>query len=96
MTIQEAFDLLTELLVSEYFGEKCDEMVDTLWQAAEKQIPKMPIAKEDEVFGDIHIECPTCGNRALFNPFSNIKNCNYPYCPNCGQALNWGEKDDHG
>lgn len=33
--------------------------------------------------------CPSCNNANLANPF--VRNRVYDYCPNCGQALDWGD-----
>ncbi len=56
--------------------------------ALEKQIPQKLIPKINETVGDIWICCPNCLNAALTNIFNGK---GFKYCPECGQALDWGE-----
>lgn len=60
--------------------EACVFACETL----EKQIPKKPIAVDDEILGDDY-KCPVCG--------LDMGHYEFNYCDNCGQRLKWGEED---
>lgn len=91
MTPQEALELLNDVEFSEKYQGK-QEYADMLLlckNALEKQILKKPKGVTDPIFGDVTTVCPSCNNANLANPF--VRNRVYDYCPNCGQALDWGD-----
>lgn len=61
--------------------------------AIEKQIPKKPIrhtAWED-------FKCPTCGSTEI-RPYDTEyreydKDCEFEYCSDCGQKLDWSDEE---
>lgn len=62
------------------------ETIDAAICALEKQIPKKPTTGK---YG--HTECACCG--WIVDSFcGDIEQ--YPFCPNCGQALDWSDTDD--
>lgn len=97
MTAEEAKDILDRCVVGDcelcnnnkkHFGS-CDgsdyafSAIAEAQKALDKQIPKKPVSqmkfgKYDTVIG----LCPTCGCG---------NNSEYPYCSDCGQALEWGD-----
>lgn len=88
MTPQEALELLNNIeFKHEHQGQ--DQYADMLmWckDALEKQIPKKVILVEEEC------NCPNC----LFDmmgvyDFSNADTTDPKFCPECGQALDWGD-----
>ena len=93
MTSKEAITTL-ELAISEIewnYPLDISVALETAMEALKKQIPKKPKGVTDPMFGDIELRCHRCDNANLANPFR----CNgYAYCPDCGQALDWGETDD--
>lgn len=67
--------------------------VKSVLEAREKQKPKKPKEYEDKYYG-----CPTCGNVILHKwekyPTKLMDKKNgLPYCLNCGQKLDWREKE---
>lgn len=63
-------------------------------EALEKQIPKKPKEYEDKYYA-----CPVCGNVVLhkwekYPEKLTDKNDGLPYCLGCGQALDWGGKQE--
>ena len=54
-------------------------------EAIDKQIPKQPIEKSPWVY-----HCPRCDSRTIEDAI--IKK--FKFCPDCGQALDWGDTDD--
>ena len=53
-------------------------------KALEKQIPKKPI--EIDTYGEYY-KCPICNKYAVDN-----FGCNYKFCRECGQKLDWQTK----
>ena len=61
--------------------------------AIEKQIPKKPKEYEDKFYA-----CPVCRNVLLhkwkkYNTELMDKSNGLPYCLNCGQKLDWSDKE---
>lgn len=68
------------------------QIADIIDDLAEKQTPKKLTA--DKI--DERQYCPTCGNVMAFTKlFADYYRDNYfyPYCPKCGQALDWGQEE---
>lgn len=63
--------------------------LQTIIDALEKQIPKMPLEKE--VIGvsmtgyKYKGQCPKCS--------AKVSQCTGNYCPKCGQAIDWSENN---
>lgn len=72
--------------------KEVDEACDTAMSALEKQIPKEIDFEMN--FGDCEsrFSC-SCGKKILVRHDRGVmNNHNAPnYCPNCGQALDWGD-----
>ena len=94
MTFEEAKNQLEELMQDRKSficgGDdeiyKADiEALQTAMQALEKQIPRKPIEKSPWVY-----HCPRCDSRTIEDAI--IKK--FKFCPDCGQALDWGDTDD--
>lgn len=90
MTAEEAIEILhpdtttQTLLRIEYYGgfkEAVDDACLVACEALEKQIPKKPTRGK---YG--HTECACCGWVA--ESFCGDLE-QYPFCPNCGQAIYW-------
>lgn len=58
----------------------------------EKEVPKKPVYKKDYV-GESNYFCSRCDSLMPFtlNRTAQIK---YPFCPYCGQKLDWSDEDD--
>ena len=66
---------------------------DAAKKALEKQIPKKPKEYEDKFYA-----CPVCRNVLLhkwkkYNTELMDKSNGLPYCLNCGQKLDWSDKE---
>lgn len=60
--------------------------------ALEKQLPKKVIFEPDEGVPDCCI-CPRCGFDMMgVYDFTDNNTKDPPFCPECGQALDWGDK----
>ena len=96
MTYEEAMKILhpnttlTALAEVEYYGcfngqeakiKAVEEACLLACQALEKQIPKKPTMGK---YG--HTECACCGS--IVESFCGDLE-QYPFCPNCGQAIDW-------
>lgn len=62
--------------------------------AVERMKPKKPAEYEDRYYG-----CPDCGNTLMhkWEKYPTIltpKSQGLPYCLNCGQAIDWNEKEN--
>ena len=62
-------------------------------EAVKKQIPKKPKEYEDKFYA-----CPVCRNVLLhkwkkYNTELMDKSNGLPYCLNCGQKLDWSDKE---
>ena len=82
MTYEEAIKILTELKPIPVDGFKIiAEAYDLAIEALDKQIPKKPTRGK---YG--HTECACCG--WVVESFCGDLE-QYPFCPNCGQAIDW-------
>ena len=82
MTYEEAIKILTELKPIPIDGFKIiAEAYDLAIEALDKQIPKKPTMGK---YG--HTECACCG--WVVESFCGDLE-QYPFCPNCGQAIDW-------
>lgn len=74
-----------------YSGKCTYEVRMTAIDALEKQIPKEPKYKKQlrDFFGMVYVtkgDCPCCGKAEIYS--------NANYCPDCGQKLDWSEKNN--
>lgn len=77
MTKNEAIEYFYEVMESGNIKNDLQQLVyETAIEALEKQIPKKPIDR------CMFSECPNCGN---------VEIQDMAHCPDCGQALDWGE-----
>ena len=104
MTNEEAIEMFKAIIMAEidrlpyrYDAEVSEDVYDNtskvnellqlnkiVSEALEKQIPKKPI------YSTANITCPNCGEVLLYY-FNVFELC---YCDECGQALDWSDKDD--
>lgn len=73
--------------------QKRAEALDVAIQALEKQIPKRPI--RHAVWEDF--KCPACGSTEI-RPYDTEyreydKDCEFEYCSDCGQKLDWSDEE---
>lgn len=73
--------------------EQHNESIDMAIKALEKQIPKKPI--RHAVWEDF--KCPACGSTEI-RPYDTEyreydKNCEFEYCSDCGQKLDWSDEE---
>lgn len=78
---------------SEYSEKDIRKALDIAIKALEKQIPQKPeyIAdgySDGELVYDM-AKCPNCGNDDYEYDYGNWGK---PFCPECGQALNWSKE----
>lgn len=84
MTTQEAYNRLRDILLNNTQLVEADrKAICMAINALNRQTPIKPVSqmkfgKYDTVIG----LCPTCGCG---------NNSEYPYCSDCGQALDWGD-----
>lgn len=74
---------------------KMDDMMRTAIEALEKQMAKKPRENgmQDGLIRKIkYYTCPTCGNCLLTEMMNERQNTSY--CWDCGQRLDWSEKDE--
>lgn len=90
----EALKLINTSRVHPFYNwEEMSEVRDIAIQAIEKQIPKKPDYEADgyddkgELIYDTWI-CPNCEKRYEVDCDS------YDYCPNCGQAIDWSDRNE--
>jgi len=89
MTNEEAIKVITTLLYNQtgVMGNNQREGVFMAVDALGKQIPKKPIEEQNLM------TCPVCGCQEIESiDASGIRQ--YPYCPCCGQAIDWSEDND--
>lgn len=102
MTTQEAIKQLRDLIKDRQSFIDNDEEHDEVFKAdiaalciaiiaAEKQILEKPMRKPENIpkhfnKGVYSYYCPICGKDLL----DEINDC-FLYCPDCGQALDWGD-----
>ena len=92
MTYKEALNTLRDFLdciaptrerVKTTLGYRRFEALNKAIEAIEKQIPKKPTRTRGK-YG--HTECACCG--WVVETFCGDLE-QYPFCPNCGQAIDW-------
>lgn len=89
MTYEEAIEYITERYVTMSMCLTLDECrkhnnaISMAIEALEKQMPKKPTRGK---YG--HTECACCG--WIVESFCGDLE-QYPFCPNCGQAIDWEE-----
>ena len=89
MTHEEAIEYITERYVTMSMCLTIDECrkhnkaISMAIEALEKQIPKKPTMGK---YG--HTECACCG--WIVESFCGDLE-QYPFCPNCGQAIDWSD-----
>ena len=89
MTYEEAIEYITERYVTMSMCLTLDECrkhnkaISMAIEALEKQIPKKPTRTRGK-YG--HTECACCG--WVVESFCGDLE-QYPFCPNCGQAIDW-------
>lgn len=73
--------------------EKCDLFIGmSLEEAVEKQILKKPINVKWYCGNISNADCPSCGYSfpdigGMWEIYNEIEK--YPFCPNCGQKIDW-------
>lgn len=95
MTYEEAVaDIKEALRHGCYAGDYIDpQALETALPALEKQIPKKVIFKPDEGVPDCCI-CPRCGFDMMgVYDFTDSNTKDPSFCPDCGQALDWGDEE---
>lgn len=89
MTYEEAIEYITKRYVTMSMCLTLDECrkhnkaISMAIEALEKQMPKKPTRGK---YG--HTECACCG--WIVESFCGDLE-QYPFCPNCGQAIDWEE-----
>jgi hypothetical protein len=84
MTNKEALEILCKGIAPNPTAN--NECIKLCKAALEKQIPKKPIEHgfdPNKLISTVSYTCPAC-NRHLGD---------YNYCPDCGQALDWGDSE---
>ena len=93
MTHEEAIEYITERYVTMSMCLTLDECrkhnkaISMAIEALEKQIPKKPTRTRGK-YG--HTECACCG--WVVESFCGDLE-QYPFCPNCGQAIDWEDDE---
>lgn len=92
MTNNEAKEFLMSFKNDDNWGDGIKEALDMAIKELEKQIPKKPVYEGDgyDLEGNIIFDewlCPCCGTRY------EVDYDEYDFCPNCGQAIDWSEKE---
>ena len=87
MTHEEAIKNINALNAvcckKDFYDAEFESALALAIEALEKQIPKKPTRGK---YG--HTECACCG-WIVENFCGDLEQ--YPFCPNCGQAIDWGE-----
>lgn len=97
---QEAFHFFRILphriplkFANDEFCKKYDKNFALIKELVDKAVPKKPFYEADgydengELIYDTWI-CPNCHH------YYEVDYDDYDYCPNCGQAIDWGDKDE--
>ena len=85
MKIQEAIENLKYLISGDCSYQQTDfiEEIEIAIDALEKQIPKKPIATDEQhIRYSMNYICPLCGKHFSGTGIAS-------YCYHCGQALDW-------
>lgn len=90
---QEALEIMCHRCVNhEVFQGTCCTPKKDIKKLVDKATPKKPFYEADgydengELIYDTWI-CPNC------NHYYEVDYDDYDYCPNCGQAIDWSDKD---
>ena len=85
MTAAEAQECLVCILNNNQFTKADKKAMYLAINAINKQIPIKPVSQmKFGKYGTVIGLCPTCGCG---------NNSEYPYCGECGQALEWGDTE---
>ena len=92
MTFKEVYNKLQShyVFIAEGIFDSYD-VTDKMFEAIEKQIPKIAANKKD---GDIslHYDCPDCNGYLVSEIDGELcAGQKYNYCPRCGQRIDWGD-----
>lgn len=92
MIPQEAIEIITNAIQTENMTAEQDKALAIVQKATDKQIPKKPldICTPVVTWG----LCPIC--KGELNKLGNQPRrvfINTKYCPDCGQALDWGDEE---
>ena len=87
MTYEEAIENLQYIISNDCTETQHDfvEEIEMAIEALEKQIPKKPVL-ENRYSG--HYNCPICNEDCTYDTVFK-----YPYCPFCGQAIDWSDDE---
>lgn len=92
MKTEEAIDLLEDIKFSSSDYPRDVEALEMAIESLKKQIRRLVIDVSVDYADTYEVsyeaECPACG--FYFEPSDN--SWEEPYCPHCGQALNWEVK----
>ena len=93
MTPQEAIEIITNAIQTDKMTARQDVALAIAQKALEKQTPKKPL--------DVHTPvvtwglCPVCkGELNKLGGRPNRLFLGTAYCPDCGQALDWSDKNN--
>ena len=94
ITYQSAFDFMNEMYEYDFTDDQSDvvaqakiELELLCMKAINKQIPQKVELWESLNYHAKNYPCPNCKEMLGLNVSKKYTK----YCPNCGQALNWGE-----
>lgn len=93
MTPQESIEIITNAIQTDDMTPEQDKALAIIQKVTEKQMPKLVAFEGDgyddkgELIYDIAY-CPNCNSRFDLG-YDEETN----YCPDCGQALDWSEKE---
>ena len=87
MTYEEAIERIKCILKNNSFTKADKNALKLAIDALEKQIPKKPTRTRGK-YG--HTECACCG--WVVESFCGDLE-QYPFCPNCGQAIDWSDDE---
>lgn len=71
-----------------YYAKEFNKKYFVYYSSLHKCIPLSVKAVEDKIYDHISYQCPCCGNTGIVHSFTKKY---FNYCPNCGQALDWGD-----
>ena len=93
MTNEEARNILLTSVHPQTSEEA--EAIGIAVKAVERMIPREPIKTPDEGYRVlmVYAQCPVC-NSGLGHIYKDDHKSGYvTYCENCGQAIDWSEKE---
>lgn len=93
MKPEEAKEIMSEALYNTN-NPVSAEAINFAIQALEKQVPKKSIKCQYEplIKHGWEYECPSCSKAVGINSFSFDYTDEDPFCPSCGQAIDWSEE----